>query len=220
MQLYSLVGTFMEKTSKGLLGSRTRRTIVGILVIVVALSVVAYAYWRSLPSQAGPEVTLTSPPFELSLSLDKSAYSPTDNMTIAVYLRNISNETITAEIPYIAAISPNGPAMTLATVGQGVSTSLGGSLDGLCPLTYTLVANMATVIKIPSQGADESYSIIFEPGASLNQTLCINFPNYNELLAAPLQNGLYQVRVALERVSLNYKDIYTWETPSITFTLG
>jgi hypothetical protein len=195
-----------------------RKILFATLVIIVALSVVAYAYWRSLPSQAGPEVTLTSPPFELSLSLDKSAYSPTDKMTIAVYLRNISNETITAQIPYLAGIGPNDPAVTIATVVQGVNTSLNRPLDGLCPFTYTFVSNNATIIKIPSQGADATYSIVFEPGASLNQTLCINFPNYNELLTAPLQNGLYQVRGAFEAY-LNGIGLYTWETPSITFTL-
>jgi len=224
----------MEKTSKGLLGSRTRRTIVGILVIAMALSVIVYAYWRSLPSQIGPKVTLTSPPFELSFALDKTAYSLDDNMTMTFYLRNISNETITVEIPDVTGVSPNGlvspngPAITLATSFEGVNTSFDkpgeNALAGLFPFRYALVASNGTIIdEFPSAGLPETYSIVFKPGASLNQTLYVNLTKYSESNLAPighpLQKGAYQVTGAFS-AGLNDKGLYTWETPSITFTLG
>ena len=187
----------------------------------------AYMRRASLPSPTGPKVTLTSSPLELSMALDKTAYPLDDNMTISFYLRNISNETITATIPDITGVSPNDPAITLATVSEGVNTSFNepgeDPFGGLFPFRYTFVASNGTIIyEFPSTGLPETYSIVFEPGASLNQTLYVNLTKYSEIRTAPighpLQKGAYQVTGAFE-AGLNDKGLYTWETPSITFTL-
>ena len=223
----------MEKTLKDLLGSRTRRTIVGILVIAMALSVIAYAYWRSLPSQMGPMVTLTSPPFELSLALDKTTYSLDDNMTISFYLRNISNETITVTEPDIVVVDPNDPAVTLATVSEGVNTSYNISGDNPLgaefPFSFTLFSSNGTVVdKFPWEGGIATLiSIFFQPEASLNQTLYVNLNKYRESYTAPighpLLRGTYQIRGTFSAYMgdiHNLTQTFALETPSITFTLG
>jgi hypothetical protein len=181
-----------------------------------------------LPRTLGPSVSITSSPFELSIALDKTAYSHDDNMTIAYYLRNISNETITAVMPDIQGVAPNDPAITLVTVSEGVSTSFDkpgeDPLGFLFPFRYTLVYSNGTIIyEFPSTGINTIYSIVFEPDASLNQTLYVNLTRYIEIRTAPnghpLQSGSYQVRGAFEAY-LNDKGPYTWETPSIAFTIG
>jgi hypothetical protein len=219
----------MENTLKGLFGSRTRRTIVGILVIIVALSVIAYAYWRSLPSQTGPKVTLTSPPFELSLALDKTAYSLGDNMTMTFYLRNISNETTTITEPDIMGVDPNDPAVTLATMSEGVNTSYNipgdNPLGVEFPFSFTLFSSNGTVVdKFPSGGGITTLiSIFFQPGASLNQTLQKNSERNLAPIGHPLQKGAYQISATFSAYMGNIDHLtqtFALETPSITFTLG
>lgn len=213
---------------KRLFVTRLRKILVATLVIIVALSVVAYAYWRSLPSPTGPMVTLTSTPFELSVMLDKTSYSLTDNMTMTFCLRNISNETVTIEESDTHGVF-NSPAFTLSTVSEGVNTSFNlpgdNPLGVLFPFGYTFSAGNGSIINKFPDGVhfNQAYSIIFQPNASLNQTLDINLNEFNASYTAPtghpLQKGTYQVSGAFKG-SLNYEALYTWETPSITFTLS
>jgi hypothetical protein len=206
--------------------------LVATLIIVVALSVVAYAYWRSLPSQTGPMVTLTSPPFELSLALDKTAYSLDNNMTIAFYLRNISNETTTITEPDIMGVDPNDPAVTLATMSEGVNTSYNipgdNPLGVEFPFSFTLFSSNGTVVdKFPSGGGITTLiSIFFQPGASLNQTLQVNLTKYSERNLAPmghsLQKGAYQISATFSAYMGDVDHLtqtFALETPSIAFTI-
>jgi hypothetical protein len=190
---------------------------------------IAQHYWKSLPSTTGPEVTITSSPFELSMALDKTTYSLDGNMTIMFYLRTISNETVTVVEPSLRGVSPTDPAITLATASEGFSTSyniagenpLGSSL---LPFSYTLVASNGTVIdEFPSRLAvADVYSIYFEPGASLNQTLYVNLTEYSTIHTAPtghpIQTGTYRISAALEG-GFNSAGTSTLETPSIAFTI-
>jgi len=206
--------------------------LVATLIIVVALSVVAYAYWRSLPSQTGPMVTLTSPPFELSLALDKTAYSLDNNMTIAFYLRNISNETTTITEPDIMGVDPNDPAVTLATMSEGVNTSYNipgdNPLGVEFPFSFTLFSSNGTVVdKFPSGGGITTLiSIFFQPGASLNQALQVNLTKYSERNLAPmghsLQKGAYQISATFSAYMGDVDHLtqtFALETPSIAFTI-
>jgi hypothetical protein len=206
--------------------------LVAALVIIVALSLVAYAYWRSLPSQMGPRVTLTSSPFELSFALDKSAYSHNDNMTIGFYLRNISNETITATISDDIVIGPGDTMFKLGTVGEGVDTSHNQSnpiyttgedpMLGRFPFGFSLFTGNGTFInKAPALQTNSFWSIYFEPNASLNQTLSLNLPLLILDMSGssqPLENGAYQIIGSFE-ASWNGKGSSTFETPSIVFTI-
>ncbi len=220
----------MKNTLKSFFGSRTRRTIVGILVIVVALSAVAYAYWKLLPSTTGPKVTITSSPFELSMALDKTTYSLDDNVSITFYLKNLSNETITAGIPYAASVSPDDPTLKVVTAGQGVNTSFNQSyptytagddpLLGALPFSFTLINSSGVVVdKVPGAYAQMVWSIVFGPYASLNQTVTVNLAHYIDSEGHPLQKEAYTVSGAFEG-SLSEKGEFRWQTPSIAFTIG
>jgi hypothetical protein len=210
----------MGITLKSLLRSQTRRTIVGILVIIAALSAVAYAYWKSLPSTTGPKVTLTSSPFELSMALDKTAYSLDDNMTITFYLRNISNETVTVGKP-----SMEGGVEGVATAAEGVTVpEYPWLLNRLFHFGYILAEGNGTVIDRNLYGPILGpYGLVFEPNASLNQTLYVSLATYLDPYGHSLQKGAYQVSAALY-ASINSTNqvhgLYTWETPSIAFTIG
>jgi hypothetical protein len=211
-----------------LFASRSRRTIVATVIIIALLCTGVYAYWKSLSPQKGPKVTLTSRPFELSVSLDKTSYSLADNLTIAFYLRNISNETVTIEESDMYGVY-NSPAFTLSTVSEGVNTSfdiLGDNpLGMLFPFGYTFSTSNGSIINKFPDGAhfNTAYSLIFQPGASLNQTLNVDLNEFNANYTAPaghpLQKGTYEVTGALTG-SLDYKVDSTWETPSISFTIG
>jgi len=68
-----------------------------VLALAAVSGVAAYAYLQSLP-QAGPRVTITSPPLEFSVELDKTEYPFSEetrsgeNITITFCLKNISNK--------------------------------------------------------------------------------------------------------------------------------
>ena len=73
--------------------------LVTLIVIVVSVASV-YAYLEFLLPQSGPRASITSPPLEFSLELDKERYQFGENTTLIFYLRNISNQTVTLEKPY------------------------------------------------------------------------------------------------------------------------
>jgi hypothetical protein len=215
---------------KRLFGTRLRKTLVATLVIIAALSVVTYAYWRSLPSQTGPIVTLTSPPFELSLALDKIAYLLTDNMSIRFYLKNISNETVTLtwpNWPWRPSSNLEGEGrFWLATTAEGVAMYDDTLLYQGLQFGYILTDSNGTVVEdnprnyiiIPS-----SYDITFEPNASINQTLTIDLLQYRDQMHHPIEQGTYQISARLQTFLSeggNFTGLHTWETPSITFTIG
>jgi hypothetical protein len=201
---------------KRLFVTRLRKILVTALVIIAALSVVAYAYWRSLPSQTGPIVTLTSPPFELSFMLDKTAYSFDDNMTIAFYLRNISNETVSVGKPSMGGLEG------VVTSAEGVTIVMAEPrlLNIQFHFGYVLAAANGTVIARNLYGPlQQVYGLVFEPNASLNQTVSFEIARFTDQCGSPLQKGTYQISGAFLGSVIGVS-LYTRETPSIAFTLG
>jgi hypothetical protein len=212
---------------KKLFVTRLRKILFATLVIIVALSVVAYAYWRSLPSQTGPMVTLTSPPIELSLSLDKTDQVISSNMSIHFSLRNISNRTTTLTWPNWPwrPVGTDEGKYWLTTTAEGIAMYDDTLLYQGLQFGYILTASNGTVVEdnprdyiiIPS-----SYDITFEPNASINQTLTIDLARYRDQMHHPIQQGTYQISVRLQAFLSeggNFTGLLTWETPSITFTL-
>jgi len=206
---------------KRLFVTRLRKILVATLIIIVALSVVTYAYWRSIPSQTGAIVTLTSPPIELSISLDKTDQVISSNMSVHFSLRNINNMTISLTWPNW----PWRPSSNLEGEGRFWLTTTAGGVtsydDTLLYFGYILTSSNGTIIEdnpsdyiiIPS-----TYSIDFEPNASINQTLTIDLLQYRDQTHHPIQQGTYQISATLHAY-LNDKGPYTWETPSIVFTI-
>jgi hypothetical protein len=200
-----------------LFASRSRRILISTVVIIAVLFAGVYGYLMSLPPPAGPSVTLTSPPIQLSMTLDKTRYSFSENMTISFYLRNISNETITLVRPSQWPAEPG----TLITAAEGVTIlphrNLLTALLHFC-LTITDM-NGTALLQLGKGGFMATYDIVLEPDASLNQTLFLN-TKYDLLLnpnGQQLQPGAYQISAAL--YAYQGSVLYTRETPSIAFTL-
>jgi hypothetical protein len=193
---------------------RSRKALLLTIVVAATLCGSVLGYLLSLPPPKGPEVTLTSPPLELSMMLDKTHYSFAENMSISFYLRNISNETVTLAMP-----SMNGAELgTLVTAAEGVTIPLGQQLlSGLCHFSFTIAGtNGTTFFEFGlGSGGQTFYSIVLQPDASLNQTILIQtkYLDYEQNLQL-FQPGAYQITAIL------YTAQFKWETPSITFTLG
>lgn len=64
--------------------------------VLILLGVYAYSYYVKLQTQAGPRVSVLSPPLEFWIELDKAAFLQGENVSIRVGLRNASNETVNA----------------------------------------------------------------------------------------------------------------------------
>ena len=200
------------------LGLRSKRIIVLTVVIVAALGVSIFAYTISLPPPKGPKVTITSPPFEFSMSLDKSVYSLHDNVTISFSLRNISNETVTIEK---SSMDFEGPGL-VATESEGVTIGVGYAsylVSVLFHFGYILYNSSGAVIDQALEGiAQAGYSLVFEPNASLNQTLSKTLAEYRVgQPLSPIQEGSYQISGAIW--GLTNAENSTLETPPIKFTI-
>jgi hypothetical protein len=212
---------------KRLFVTRLRKVLFVALVIIVASALTAYAYWKSLHSTNGPKVTLTSPPFELSFALDKTEYSLKDNMSINFCLRNTSNKTVTLtrpNLPYI--IDPNGSVYKLATLAEGVTIPDfdSGLLYHSMTFGFILSHDNGTVIENNLGGGQipQTYDIVFEPNASLNQTLSINLTGYRDPYDHSIQGGAFRISGGLSAYpngAENLTGLVTWETPSIVFTI-
>jgi hypothetical protein len=204
---------------RGLFASRLRRIVVATAVIIAVLCAGVYGYLASLPPPAGPSVTLTSPPIQLSMTLDKTRYSLAENMTIAFYLRNISNETVTLAIPAMSGADQE----TVVTAAEGV-TIPGRQylLNQLFHFGFTISDRNGTALSICGQGSgiQEGYSIILEPNASLNQTILIDtrYLTYNQN-GQFFQPGAYQITAVLY-AGMKGTGLFTWKTPGIALALG
>jgi hypothetical protein len=209
---------------------RSRKTLLLTIAIIAVLCGSVFAYLLSLAPPKGPKVTITSPPIELSESLDKTDYSLTDNMSVSFYLKNISNETITLtwpNWPWRPAHNLEGEGKYwLTTTAEGITMYRDTLLYEGLQFGYVLTASNGTVIEdnprnymiIPS-----SYEIAFEPNASINQTLTIDLAQYRDQMHHPIQQGTYQISARLETFlseAGNSTGLLTWETPSISFTIG
>jgi len=84
----------MTTSFRSLFASRKHRAALISAALILVLAVSTYAYLRSLPPAAGPRVSLVSPPLEFSMELDKAEFQQGENVTVRLYLKNVSNETI------------------------------------------------------------------------------------------------------------------------------
>ena len=86
----------MRESLKSLFASHPQRAALLIAILVVALVAGVYAYLSSPQPRAGPKASVTSPPLEISISLDEAEYEPwpIDNVTITFTVKNISNQTV------------------------------------------------------------------------------------------------------------------------------
>jgi hypothetical protein len=209
-------GTVLGHSIRGLFAPRLRRILISTVVILAVLCAGVYGYLMSLPPPAGPSVTLTSPPIQLSMTLDKTQYSLAENMTISFYLRNISNETVTLTIPSMAMTVP-----PLVTAAQGVTIALGEHLlNDLFHFGFTIADNNGTALfQYPGGANMETYDIVLEPNASLNQTILIDTRHLTyDQNEQPFQSGAYQISGVLY-AGMKGTGLFTWKTPAIALTL-
>lgn len=71
------------------------------VVILIALSSSAYAYWRVNAPTPTLHVTATRPPLELRMELEKTEFQLNETVAIHLFLTNIGDKTITIFVPYI-----------------------------------------------------------------------------------------------------------------------
>lgn len=84
---------------RSLLASHPRKVVLLAAAIAAILATSAYAYMTSLPPHEGPLVSITSPPLEFSMRMNKTEFVQGENVTIRLSLKNISNKTITLTWP-------------------------------------------------------------------------------------------------------------------------
>jgi hypothetical protein len=198
-----------------LLGSRPRK--VGLLaaVLVIVLVVSSYAYMASLQTQEGPRVTITSPPVEFSIELDKTEYQFGENVTIIFCLKNISNQTIIVGKPYWWPIDPSYNILATDSCGANISGGAPVShlLNNLFHFGLSIISQNGTEVFNESTGIfPTTYDIIIEPNGYVKQTLIWN--NNWKLLP----KDTYQIRGIQDCGILGLGSIIL-ETPTITFTI-
>lgn len=74
---------------------RSHKSIVLVLIFVVASFAVSYAYFRSLIPLKITRAKTVSWPLEFSIELDKTDFERGENVSVRVSLKNISNRTVT-----------------------------------------------------------------------------------------------------------------------------
>jgi hypothetical protein len=218
--------------------SGSRRTLLLSIILVAVLCGSVLGYLLSLPPPEGLKVTITSPPIQFSMSLDKTRYSLTDNMSQTFCLRNISNETVTWRKGDMMDIG-DSYGVKLTTVAEGVTVPFFGTdptggeymLRTLFHFGYVLAFGNGTIIDEEYVGPLKSaYDIVLDPNGSLNQTLCISLtypdvvnPNRYEHF---LEKGTYQISGVIYPI-INSSEPYLRDphglrylkTPPITFSI-
>jgi len=215
----------------GLFASRLRRILMATVVIIALLCAGAYAYWVSLPlpRTAGPRVSITSTPLQLSIGLDKTEYAATDNLTVYFSLRNISNKTVTVTEThgYGLGLEPLIPGIRLTTSAEGASVPVDPyKLDHRFHFYFSWVESNGTVIFDPRVGSigltDDLYDIVLEPNSCLNQTLYISPTDYFGIPGQLPLTGAFQISGFLYNVWINgiAGPTVTLETPGIAFAVN
>jgi hypothetical protein len=151
------------------------------------------------------------------MTLDKTRYSLSENMTISFYLRNISNETVTLMMPDQSPAPPG----SVITAAEGVTILPENLLTGLYHFGTILYSSNGTVIENDAVGwIPATYDIILQPNASLNQTEFDNFAFTVDENGRVTQRALgpYEISGVLY-ASMTGTPPFGWYTPSITFTL-
>jgi len=188
-------------------------------ILVACLASIAYAYWASMPLPTpGPTVSITSPPLQFSMGLDKAEYAPIDNFTVHFSLRNISNQTVTLTVTSILAlgINPMAPIFRVETSSEGVTSSeLSIAFHFGFRWTYS---NGTVVFDTGHFGRFHStYNIVLAPGGCLNQIFHLSLVQY---YGKPPVTGVFQIRGFFPYfyVDGSGPPTATLETPSIAFT--
>jgi len=207
------------------LGSRSRRAVLLAAILVAGLAAGAYAYYVSMPSPitVGPNVSITSPPLQLSIGLDKTEYVTTDNLTLYFSLRNISNKTVTVTKTFASTlgIEPLVPAFTLTTGTEGVSTPGGPNDARGFQFGFNWFDSNGTVVQHqPNLILKMIYDILLEPNGCLNQTLYISITDFYGISGQPPQTGAFQIQGSLPGVMVDGVGPITLETPGIAFTIN
>jgi len=207
---------------KRLIFSRSRKAALLVAAIVVALVAGVYAYRMLLSQQQiGPRVTITSPPLEFSMELEKAEFAVGENITIKFYLKNISNQTIRVTKFRMVSVEPSDKI--LFTEADRASTPAGVEhlLSVLFHFGFSVTDNNGTEVFRSSHGPmPTQYNIVFEPSGYVKQTLIWKPEKETLVSIEPLLDGTYQVRGILYSISLN--DAWppiTLETPSIALAI-
>ncbi len=207
-----------------LFGSRSRRIMLLIAILVVSLAAGVYSYWVSLPlpKPMGPSVSITSSPIQFSIGLDKTEYASSENLTVHFSLRNISNQTVTVRQQHWYELDLSSPYsfMKLTTNAEGVS-----GLRHRFNFYFSVVDYNGTVILDTSQALlyQDGYDMIFAPYGCLNQTLYISLAGFLGTDAIPAQTRTFQITGILYHILINSTklpdDIVDIRTPSIGFAV-
>jgi hypothetical protein len=214
-----------------LFGSRSRKIMLLIVILVASLAAGVYSYRVSLPSpkSVGPSVSITSSPIQFSVGLDKTEYASSENLTVYFSLRNISNETVTVtELEWYGLdLSSPYSEFKLKSNAEGVSIPSENPhfLNGVFHFYFSWVDDNGTVILDTSQLLlyQSVYDIIFAPNGCLNQTLYISIPAFLGTGAIPAQTRNFQITGILYHILINSTklpdDIIDIRTPSIGFAV-
>ena len=188
-----------------------------LVLIVVVVSVVAvHAYFRLLSPQAGPRVSITSPPLEFSMELGMAEYQHGENITITFLLRNIGNETINVTKSSRWLIYPDLFAIPMEAKGATPQHVV----SGLFHFGFSIAHQNGTEIFKQSSGdLQATYDFFIEPEGYIKQTwIWVNLWEGSPVIDT-LPRGTYQIRGIFYGAVVPGFAVSTLETPSITFMI-
>jgi hypothetical protein len=190
------------------MSSRFRKIAIATAFLAVILGVSTYAYYASLSPQAGPKVTVTSPPLQFSMQIDKTEYNMGENISIMFWLNNTSNETLKVEYANTPILEPFIPFKRFDFV---VSNESGELYDD------------ATQHSWKSNGTFELgryYFYTLNPGEEIIET---NFWDQKDLLMNQVPAGMYYLRGVIPVWEVSFRiNGGPWiklETPSLSFII-
>lgn len=199
---------------KGLFVSHPGRAVFLVGVIVVALAAGVYAYLASLPLQQGPRVSITSPPVEFSLELDKTEYQYGENISIRLCLKNVGNKTITLRKSSRWPIWPNDPRFP-PIFTEASKAAPEPAVIGYFHFGFSITHQNGTeIFKEYSGVLPMGYEFTVEPGGYVKQTWIW----WNPLPTVPyhIPKGTHQIR-GIPYCGISGLGSVRLETPSITF---
>jgi hypothetical protein len=185
-----------------------------LLVLIVAVASVTgvYAYFKLLPAGAGPRTTITSPPLEFSIQLEKASFQGYENITIRFSLTNIGNETIKIAKSYIDSIT--GFLSTESYKASSPDWDI-QSDDETFHFGFSIIDANGTLVYQRIRGWTPTvYNISIEPGGYVKQAFTWNYYIFS---SSPLPKGTYQI-TGVFSAAVNGSWI-TLEAPSIAFVI-
>lgn len=181
-----------------------------IVVVVVGLVAAVYAYSRLSQTTAGPRVSVTSPPLEFSMELEKTQFQIGENITIKYRLENIGNETIMIRISQPAHWPDEYKETSYANVHAPNDLYFKEFHFGY-RITYV---NGTEIYDIRHGILPYAYYFNIDTGGWLEQTII--WDHISPRL--PLSRGTYQIAGIFD-YALDGSPVYALETPSITFEI-